>query len=212
MSIINSSSGSSGLLIKDNTSHGINLNSSGTGAIQLTLNSTGNLLIPNLKTTDPSVSNAIFASNGILTLSGHVAQPGPLTGDVTTSGAAATLVGTTNVESIIRANTLDQMGAAAATVNMNNEGFSNLIFLNSTVTSDPNPAVVSTYYRCNYASSGNFTLPSSSLTTGAWVHVKNIANNTITLHGTIDGQSNSYTLTQYQSVLVIWNGTNWDAN
>lgn len=54
------------------------------------------------------------------------AQQGPLTGDVTTSGAAATLVGTTNVEGIIRANSLDQMTAPAAAVSFNSQRLTNL--------------------------------------------------------------------------------------
>ena len=51
---------------------------------------------------------------------------GPLTGDVTTVGNAATLVGTANVESIIRANTLDQMTAPAANVAMNSHKLTGL--------------------------------------------------------------------------------------
>ena len=45
----------------------------------------------------------------------------PETGDVTTTLAApqaTTLVGTANVESVIRANSLDQLTAAAANVSM----------------------------------------------------------------------------------------------
>jgi hypothetical protein len=51
---------------------------------------------------------------------------GPLTGDVTTVGEAATLVGTANTEAIIRANTLDQMGSPAAAVSFNSQKMTNL--------------------------------------------------------------------------------------
>lgn len=84
-------------------------------------------------------------------------------------------------------------------------------YTTSTITTDPNPGVVGTYYRCNYAASGNFTLPSSALTTGQWIMIKQIANNTLTFVGTVDGNT-GYTLTYRQAVTLIWNGTNWDAN
>jgi len=80
----------------------------------------------------------------------------------------------------------------------------------STITADPNPGVIGTYYRTNYAGSGNFTLPTSP-TVGAWIQVKNVANNTITFVGTIDGNT-AFTLTQYQAVMLVYNGTSWDAN
>jgi hypothetical protein len=80
----------------------------------------------------------------------------------------------------------------------------------STVTADPNPGVVGTYYRTNYAASGSFTLPVAPAT-GSWIKVKQIANNTLTFVGTIDGNA-SFSITQYDSVELIYNGTNWDAN
>jgi hypothetical protein len=48
-------------------------------------------------------------------------QQGPLTGDVTTVLGVATLVGTSNVEAVIRANTLNQMGAPTAALAMNSQ-------------------------------------------------------------------------------------------
>lgn len=86
-----------------------------------------------------------------------------------------------------------------------------MTYVTSTVTSDPNPASVGTYYRTNYAGSGNFTLPSSGLSAGDWVYVKQVANNTLSIVGTVDGNS-SFTLILYQSYLFIYNGTNWDIN
>lgn len=83
-------------------------------------------------------------------------------------------------------------------------------FTLSTITADPNPGVVGTYYRTNYSGSGNFTLPTTPAT-GSWIRVKNVANNTITVQGTVDGQANTFTLTQYQAVMFVYNGTNWDA-
>lgn len=83
-------------------------------------------------------------------------------------------------------------------------------YTTSTVTADPNPAVVGTYYRANYAANGNFTLPSSP-TTGSWVWVKQEANNTLSIVGTVDGNA-SFSMVQYQSYLFIYNGTNWDIN
>lgn len=80
----------------------------------------------------------------------------------------------------------------------------------STITADPNPGVVGTYYRTNYALSGNFTLPSSPAT-GSAIMVKQIANNTLTIIGTVDG-STGFFLSQYQSFLFIYNGTTWDVN
>jgi hypothetical protein len=71
--------------------------------------------------------------------------------------------------------------------------------------------VVGTYYRTNYSGSGSFTLPSSGLTAGQWVWVKQIANNTLSIVGTVDANA-SFTMTQYDSYLFIWNGTNWDIN
>lgn len=84
-------------------------------------------------------------------------------------------------------------------------------YTTSTITANPSPAVIGTYYRCNYASSGSFTLPSTSLTTGQWVKVKHLANNTLTIVGTVDGNA-SFTLSQYDSFEFIWNGTTWDIN
>lgn len=84
-------------------------------------------------------------------------------------------------------------------------------FTLSTITANPNPGVAGTYYRCNYAGNGSFTLPSTSLTTGEWLNVKNIAANTITITGTVDGQANTFTLVQYQSAWFVYNGATWDA-
>ncbi len=80
----------------------------------------------------------------------------------------------------------------------------------STITADPAPGVVGTYYRTNYASNGTFTLPTSPAT-GSAILIKQIAFNTLTIAGTVDGNA-AFTLTQYQSVLFIYNGTTWDAN
>jgi hypothetical protein len=79
-----------------------------------------------------------------------------------------------------------------------------------TVTADPNPAVIGTNYRTNYAGNGNFTLPTSP-PTGSWVWVKQVANNTLSIVGTVDGNA-SFTMVQYQSYLFVYNGTNWDIN
>lgn len=83
-------------------------------------------------------------------------------------------------------------------------------FTLSTVTADPNPGVVGTYYRTNYAGSGNFTLPTSPAT-GSWIWVKQVANNTLSIVGTVDGNA-AFTMVQYQSYLFIYNGTTWDIN
>lgn len=53
-------------------------------------------------------------------------QAGPLTGDVVTSGAAATLIGTTAVESLIRLQSLDQLAPAAGNLNLNSKTIINL--------------------------------------------------------------------------------------
>ena len=76
----------------------------------------------------------------------------------------------------------------------------------STITSDPAPAVVGTYYRANYT--GNFTLPTSPAT-GAWVMVKTIGAHTTTIVGTVDGLVNP-TSAQNVNNWMIYNGTNWD--
>jgi hypothetical protein len=83
-------------------------------------------------------------------------------------------------------------------------------FTTLTVTADPNPAVVGTYYRTNYAGNGNFTLPAAT-TAGQWVWVKQVANNTLSIVGTVDGNA-AFTMVQFQSYLFIANGTNWDIN
>ena len=80
----------------------------------------------------------------------------------------------------------------------------------STVTADPAPAVIGTYYRTNYAGNGNFTLPTTPAT-GSWVMVKQVANNTLSIVGTVDGNA-AFTMVQFQSYLFIYNGTNWDIN
>jgi len=80
----------------------------------------------------------------------------------------------------------------------------------STITADPAPGVVGTYYRTNYAGSGNFTLPTTPAT-GSWIWIKQVANNTLSIVGTVDGNA-SFTMVQYQSYLFIYNGTNWDIN
>lgn len=75
---------------------------------------------------------SVSAADGSLTVTpttGAVtASRAALTGDVTASAGAnaTTLVATTNVESIIRANTLDQLAPAAANVNLNSFTLSNL--------------------------------------------------------------------------------------
>jgi hypothetical protein len=81
-------------------------------------------------------------------------------------------------------------------------------YTTSTVTADPAPAVVGTYYRTNYAGNGNFTLPTSPAT-GTWVKVKQIANNTLSIVGTVDGNA-AFTMLQFQSYEFIYNGTSWD--
>lgn len=80
----------------------------------------------------------------------------------------------------------------------------------STITADPAPGVVGTYYRANYAASGNFTLPTSPAT-GSWIKIKQIANNTLSIVGTVDAIT-TFSITQYDSVELIYNGTTWDAN
>ena len=79
-----------------------------------------------------------------------------------------------------------------------------------TVTADPNPGVIGTFYRINYAGNGNFTLPSSPAI-GSWITVKQISNHTTTFVGTIDGNA-GFTITQFVSVQLIYNGTSWDAS
>lgn len=81
----------------------------------------------------------------------------------------------------------------------------------STITADPNPGVVGTYYRANYAVTGNFTLPTSPAT-GSWIRVKNITTNVLSIVGTVDGQTTYKLSSQYLSVLLIYNGTTWDAD
>jgi hypothetical protein len=78
----------------------------------------------------------------------------------------------------------------------------------STITADPGPGVVGTYYRANYASSGNFTLPAGT-TAGQWIRLKQIANNMLSIVGTVDG-STTLTMPQYQEFEFRANGTNWD--
>ena len=80
----------------------------------------------------------------------------------------------------------------------------------STITADPNPGVVGTYYRINYAGNGNFTLPVAPAT-GSWILVKQISAHTTTFVGTIDGNT-GFTITSLVSVLLVYNGTTWDAN
>lgn len=52
-------------------------------------------------------------------------QTGPLVNDVTTSGTAATLVATSNVEAINRANRLDQMAQPTSALNLNAQRMTN---------------------------------------------------------------------------------------
>lgn len=81
-------------------------------------------------------------------------------------------------------------------------------YTTSTITADPAPASFGTYYRANYAGSGNFTLPSAG-TPGRWIKVKQIANNTLSIVGTVDGNA-AFTMVQFQSYTFIDNGTNYD--
>jgi len=76
----------------------------------------------------------------------------------------------------------------------------------STIVADPNPAVVGTYYRCNYT--GNLTLPTGPAT-GSWVMAKVIGAHTLTIVGTVDGTVNP-TATQNVNNWMVYNGTNWD--
>lgn len=80
--------------------------------------------------TDYSAGTAALATGLLKSTTGtgnlSIAAPGTdyltvLTGDVTTVGNAATLVGTSNVESIIRANSLDQMAPPVANLSMNSQ-------------------------------------------------------------------------------------------
>jgi hypothetical protein len=84
-------------------------------------------------------------------------------------------------------------------------------YTTSTITADPAPAVVGTYYRLNY--SGTFTLPSSGLASGDWVRVKQIgANQVVTIVGTVDGATGFYIANQYDAYEFIYNGSTWDIN
>jgi hypothetical protein len=80
----------------------------------------------------------------------------------------------------------------------------------STITADPAPGVVGTYYRANYAASGNFTLPTGPAT-GSAILIEQIAGNVLTVVGTIAGVTN-LVLNKFQSALLIYNGTTWDLN
>lgn len=86
------------------------------------------------------------------------------------------------------------------------------VYLYAAVTADPNPAVVGTYYHTVLASTGSFTLPSSGLTAGNMIQVKNrSATTTLNIVGTVDGNA-SFTVGPGLSVTFVWNGTDWDAN
>jgi hypothetical protein len=47
------------------------------------------------------------------------------------------------------------------------------------------------------------------LTNGNWVEVKQVANNTLSIIGTVDGNA-AFTMVQYQAYRFVWNGTTWD--
>ena len=81
----------------------------------------------------------------------------------------------------------------------------------STITADPNPGVKGTYYRFNYAATGNFTLPTSP-TTGAWIKIKNVSTTaTCNIVGTVDGIT-TFTIPPLGANEFVYNGTSWDAN
>lgn len=59
------------------------------------------------------------------------------------------------------------------------------------------------------ATTANATLPTSNNTAGDTYTVKNSGTGTITVVGTIDGATNYSLATQYDSVTVVFNGTDW---
>lgn len=163
-------------------------------------------------------------------------QAGPLTGDVTTSGAAATLVGTSNVESIISANSTVAgalqttggtmsgaiaMGSHKITGLTNGSGAQDAAAFGQIPTVAWNVVAASTTHSsaageitlCT-AGAGGFTVTLPAVVANEQVTVKKVDSGagTITISpasGTIDGQSTVTIVMQYQSYHLVSDGTNW---
>jgi hypothetical protein len=129
----------------------------------------------------------ITGSGGIVVESVSPALTGTPTAPTATAGTNTTQIATT---AFVQAAVTDLPNALTT----------------STITSDPAPAVIGTYYRCNYT--GNLTLPTSPAT-GSWVMAKCIGAHTLTVVGTVDGTVNP-TAVQNVSYWMIYNGTSWD--
>jgi hypothetical protein len=170
----------------------------GTGAV--TINSTGGGAgVSSFNTRTGAVVLSAADVESTFTAKGQLfAGTGSGTGDLVTTGTAGQV--------------LTVGGADASGLEWTTPAGGSVVpsqYTQTTITSDPAPAVIGTIYRTNY--SGPFTLPSSGLVSGDWVRTKQIgATQTVTVVGTVDGNSAFFIANQYDSDEFIWNGTNWD--
>ena len=131
------------------------------------------------------------------------AQAGPLTGDVTTSGAASTLVGTANVNTVVGALATVAAKAPILTPTLVKTANYTLLAADNTVL-------------CNAVTAGfTITLPTAVGVTGKQYTIKktdttlNVVTVATTSSQTIDGATTNIIATPYESITVVSDGSNW---
>ena len=187
-----------------------NLNSGGgSGTVTSVSVTSGNGLAGTVATatTTPAITlstsiTGVLKGNGTAISAATAGTDYPATGVITAGGPT----GSATVVPVITYNANGQL-TAVTTATITTPSAYPL----STITADPNPGVVGTYYRFNYASTGNFTLPTTPAT-GSWIRIKNVTAAAICdVVGTVDGITN-FTIPPLGSNTFVYNGTNWDAN